>query len=39
MGEAALTTKITPEMFSTWEDDPETVAAVKAAAEKLKVLR
>ena len=39
VGEAALTTKITPEMFSTWEDDPETVAAVDAAAEKLKALR
>jgi hypothetical protein len=39
MGETALTTKITPEMFSTWEDDPETVAAVEAAAEKLKALR
>jgi len=39
IGEAALTTKITPDMFSTWEDDPETVAAIDAAAEKLKALR
>jgi len=37
-GEEALTMKITPEMFSQWEDNPETVAAVDAAAEKLKAL-
>jgi multimeric flavodoxin WrbA len=38
-GEAALTMKITPEMFTQWEDNPETVAAVDAAAEKLKALK
>ena len=26
---------ITPELFSKWEDDPETVAKIEAAAEKL----
>ncbi len=38
-GEKALTMKITPEMFKQWEDNPETVAAVAAAAEKLKALK
>jgi NAD(P)H-dependent FMN reductase len=38
VGEEALKMKITPEMFINWEDNPETVAAVDAAAEKLKVL-
>jgi hypothetical protein len=39
VGEAALKMKITPEMFQVWEDNPETVAAIDAAAEKLKALR
>jgi len=34
-GEAAHTMDITPEMFTAWEDNPETVAAVEAAAAKL----
>ena len=38
-GEAALTMKITPDMFTEWENNPETVAAVDAAAEKLKALK
>jgi len=36
MGEAAKEVTITPEMFNRWEDDPATVAAIDAAAEKLK---
>ena len=39
IGEAAHTLEIKPEMFTAWEDHPETVAAVDAAAEKLKMLK
>jgi len=39
VGEAAHTMKITPDMFTEWENNPETVAAVDAAAEKLKALK
>jgi multimeric flavodoxin WrbA len=39
LGEAAHSLEITPEMFKVWEDHPETVAAVDAAAEKLKMLK
>jgi multimeric flavodoxin WrbA len=39
LGEAAHTLEVTPEMFKVWEDHPETVAAVDAAAEKLKALK
>jgi multimeric flavodoxin WrbA len=35
-GEEALTMEVTPEKFRAWEDDPATVAAVQAAAEKLR---
>jgi NADPH-dependent FMN reductase len=35
MGDEAHSLEITPELFGRWEDDPETVAAVKAAGEKL----
>jgi len=35
-GEEALTMEITPEKFKRWEDDPDTVSAIQAAAEKLK---
>lgn len=34
-GEKARTLEITPELFRKWEDDPETVSAVKAAGKKL----
>ncbi len=34
-GEKAHTLVITPELFRKWEDDPETVARVKAAGKKL----
>jgi multimeric flavodoxin WrbA len=36
LGEAAHELTIKPEMFRRWEDDPAAVAAVEAAAEKLK---
>ena len=36
LGEAAKEVKVTQEMFARWEDNCETVAAVDAAAEKLK---
>ncbi len=36
IGEAAHSLEIQPEMFRTWEEQPETVAAIDAAAEKLK---
>jgi NAD(P)H-dependent FMN reductase len=36
LGEAAKELKITQQMFTRWEDDSEVVAAVDAAAEKLK---
>ncbi len=39
LGEAAHTLEVTPEMFKVWEDHPETVAAVDAAAGKLKTLK
>lgn len=39
IGEAAHTLEITPEMFTAWEDQPETVAAVEAVAEKLKAFK
>jgi hypothetical protein len=38
MGEDAHQLEITPELFRTWEDDPDAVAAVDAAATKLKAL-
>jgi len=38
LGEAAHELTITPEMFTQWEDDPATVAAVDAAAERLKAI-
>lgn len=38
MGEDAHQLEITPELFRVWEDDPDAVAAVAAAAEKLKAL-
>lgn len=34
-GEKARTLEITPELFRKWEDDPESVSAVKAAGKKL----
>jgi multimeric flavodoxin WrbA len=34
-GEKAHTLSITPELFRTWEDDPETVAHIKAVGQKL----
>ncbi|MHC4130399.1 MAG: flavodoxin family protein [Planctomycetota bacterium] len=34
-GKKAHTMSITPEFFRRWEDDPQTVASVKAAGEKL----
>ena len=34
-GKKAHTLEITPELFRKWEDDPETVSAVKAAGKKL----
>jgi multimeric flavodoxin WrbA len=36
LGDAAKELTITKEMFTRWEDDREAVAAVEAAAEKLK---
>jgi hypothetical protein len=36
LGEAALQMKITPQMFTRWEDDRGVADAVDAAAEKLK---
>lgn len=38
LGDAAKELAITPEMFTKWEDDAETAAAIDAAAEKLKNL-
>ena len=38
IGNAAHSKIITAEMFHKWEDDPETVAAVEAAASKLRGL-
>lgn len=38
LGEAAHDLTITPEMFTQWEDDPATAAAVDAAAERLKAI-
>ena len=35
-GEEARTLDITPEFFRKWEDRPETVAKVEAAAKKLR---
>ncbi len=37
-GDEARTLEITPELFRCWEDRPETVARIEAAAEKLKGL-
>ena len=37
-GEAVHDMRITPEMKHVWEDDPDTVAAVQAAADKLNRL-
>jgi hypothetical protein len=36
-GEEAQCMEITPDMFKIWEDSPETVQAVDAAVEELKV--
>ncbi len=36
-GDEARTLPITPELFPRWEDRPETVAQVEAAAEKLQM--
>ncbi len=36
LGDAAKDVKVTQEMFTQWEDQTEVVAAVEAAAEKLK---
>jgi hypothetical protein len=36
LGEQALETTITPDMFKRWEDDPDTVAGVERAAEALR---
>ncbi len=38
LGKAAKQVKVTPEMFTKWEDDCGVAAAVDAAAEKLKNL-
>jgi hypothetical protein len=35
-GDKAHTLAITPELFSRWEDDSETIAKIEAAAEKLR---
>jgi hypothetical protein len=35
LGDAAKDLTITKEMFTRWEDDRETVAAIDAAGEKL----
>jgi hypothetical protein len=36
LGDAAKDTTITKEMFTRWEDDSETAAAIDAAAEMLR---
>jgi hypothetical protein len=36
LGDAAKELTITKEMFTRWEDDSATAAAIDAAAEKLK---
>ncbi len=36
LGDAAKDLTITKEMFTRWEDDSATIAAIDAAAEKLK---
>jgi hypothetical protein len=36
LGDAAKELTITKEMFTRWEDDSTTAAAIDAAAEKLK---
>ncbi len=38
LGDAAHELTITPEMFSQWENDPDTASAVEKAAEKLRSL-
>lgn len=38
MGDAALTVEITPQMFSRWEDDTQTVEGIDKAAAELKYL-
>lgn len=38
IGEEAFNVEIEPEMFQAWEDDPDTVAAVQAAAARLQDL-
>jgi hypothetical protein len=38
IGEEAHSMEITPEVFHRWEDDPDTVTAVEAAATKLRYL-
>ena len=35
-GDAAHNLAITPDLFRRWEDDPDTVARIEAAAEKLR---
>ena len=37
-GDEARTLDIAPELFRCWEDRPETVARIEAAAEKLRGL-
>jgi len=37
-GKEALTMEITPEKFKQWEDDADTVSAIRAAAGKLQLL-
>ena len=34
-GDKAANLEITPDLFRVWEEDPETVAKIEAAAEKL----
>jgi hypothetical protein len=37
-GEEALTMEVTPDKFKQWEDDADTVSAIRAAADKLRRL-
>jgi multimeric flavodoxin WrbA len=38
MGESGLSLNITPEMFGSWESNPETADALAAAAEKIRTV-
>ncbi|MCP4450636.1 MAG: hypothetical protein GY809_04190 [Planctomycetes bacterium] len=38
LGDAAKEVTVTQEMFARWKDDGATVAAINAAAEKLKTI-